>query len=86
MTGFDLESCSVPEALKINKKPVLFVHGGKDEVVPSGMAEECMAACASEKKILTIADAGHDDLEGREEFDQGLSGFIKELFEPSNNA
>ncbi len=83
---FSLYDVDTLRQLSLARVPVLFVHGGKDEVVPSGMAEECMAACASEKKILTIADAGHDDLEGREEFDQGLSGFIKELFEPSNNA
>lgn len=39
--------------------PVLFLHGEKDTVVPPEESEKNFAACASEKRLLLIPDAGH---------------------------
>jgi len=39
--------------------PVLFIHGEADDFVPCDMTRACYAACASEKYLLTVPDAGH---------------------------
>ena len=57
MTGFDLESCSVPEALKINKKPVLFVHGTNDAYVPYEMSRTNYESCTAPKFFLETSGA-----------------------------
>lgn len=56
---FDLEETSALEALKRCKKPVIFFHGEADDFVPCDMSRACFAACASEKRLVTIPNAGH---------------------------
>lgn len=57
--GFDLEETSALEALKRCKKPVIFFHGETDDFVPCDMSRACFAACASEKRLVTVPNAGH---------------------------
>lgn len=57
--GFDLEETSALEALKRCKKPVIFFHGETDDFVPCEMSRACFAACASEKRLVTVPNAGH---------------------------
>lgn len=57
--GFDLEQTSAVEALRRCKKPVIFFHGEDDAFVPCEMSKACFAACASEKRLVTVPDAGH---------------------------
>ena len=57
--GFNLEETSALEALKRCKKPVIFFHGETDEFVPCEMSRACFAACASEKRLVTVPNAGH---------------------------
>ena len=57
--GFDLEETTPIEALKTCCVPVLFFHGESDDFVPCEMSRLCFAACASEKKLVTVPSAGH---------------------------
>ena len=56
---FDLQKCDSRAMLKKSKIPILFIHGEADHFVPCKMSIENYTACASEKKIITIPNAGH---------------------------
>ena len=57
--GFSFYECNSRETLSRSKTPILFIHGKADDFVPSYMSEFGFAACASEKEILLVDDAGH---------------------------
>ena len=57
--GFDLEETSPMEAVKKSKVPIIFIHGDTDDFVPYGMSRALYEACASQKKLVPIAGAGH---------------------------
>ena len=56
---FDLEEGSAETALKAARVPVLFIHGEADRFVPCDMSRANYAACGSEKRLLTVTEAGH---------------------------
>ncbi len=56
---FDLEETDAVKAVKNSKVPVLLIHGESDTFVPSSMCKEIFDSCTSEKRILTVKDAGH---------------------------
>lgn len=39
--------------------PMMFIHGEEDDFVPFDMVFECYYACASEKELYTVSQAGH---------------------------
>ena len=57
--GFDLEEYSPMEAMETCTVPVIFFHGEEDQYVPCRMSRRLYRACRSEKKIVTIPNAGH---------------------------
>ncbi len=57
--GFHLEEASAVESLKYCKIPVLMIHGKADTFVPTYMSIACHDACASEKELLLVEEAGH---------------------------
>ena len=57
--GFSFYECNSRDTLSRAKVPILFIHGKADEFVPFWMSEVGYAACASEKEIHLIDDAGH---------------------------
>ena len=57
--GFGFKDYSTVTALQSNQLPVLFVHGEKDRFVPIKFTVENYAACNSEKRLITVPDAGH---------------------------
>ena len=56
---FHLEDGSPIEAVTRCKKPVIFIHGDKDDYVPLQMSQQMYDACASKKKLVVIEGAGH---------------------------
>ena len=56
---FDCKQCSAAQALKNNDIPVLFIHGGADDFVPTWMSRKNFAACRSEKELVIIDGAYH---------------------------
>lgn len=57
--GFHFKEYSTVEAMKNNYIPVLFIHGDKDELVPSKFSSESYDSCAGEKELLTVNGAWH---------------------------
>ena len=41
------------------KRPILFIHGGRDALVPVTMQKELFDACPTKKEILTVENAVH---------------------------
>ena len=80
---FDLEGASATEALSKCKVPILFIHGEADELVPCDMSRANYEACASEKELFTVPDAGHGmsyllDVDG---YMAKFKGFLQKHFE-----
>ena len=59
--GINFTDYSAIEQLKNAEVPILFVQGGKDEMVPPYMVHELYDACSSEKKLLFVDEAGHGE-------------------------
>lgn len=57
--GYSFKDASPLNAVKNAKKPILFIHGGKDDFVPFFMRDELFDACASEKYKFTADEAVH---------------------------
>ena len=56
---FDLEETSPLEAVAKAAVPLILIHGDNDEFVPYEMSARLYEACASPKKLVPIAGAGH---------------------------
>lgn len=79
---FDLESASATEALAKSKVPILLIHGEADNFVPCEMSRVNYEACASEKELFTVPEAGHGmsyltDVEG---YISKFRGFLQTNF------
>lgn len=57
--GFGLNSASSVKQLAKNKRPILFIHGGKDTYVPAHMAYENYQATHAPKQIWIVPNATH---------------------------
>lgn len=56
---FDLDEADAPTSLSETNLPVLFIHGEDDRFVPCEMSRRNYEACAAEKVLFTVPDAGH---------------------------
>ncbi|TMN21643.1 alpha/beta hydrolase [Lentibacillus cibarius] len=57
--GYMLGEASAVEQVKQNTLPLMIIHGGSDELVPTDMAEEIYDAAGGDKSIWIVPDAGH---------------------------
>lgn len=57
--GFSFKDYSTLKAMESNTIPVLFIHGEEDGLVPMEFSVRAFNACKAEKKLMTIATAGH---------------------------
>ena len=77
--GFDFKDTSALESVKKATAPMLFVHGGADEFVPTYMAYLLYDACASENKDLLIvdgADHAQSYIDGQSAYEEKLDKYI----------
>ncbi len=65
------------KALHAFHKPLLIVHGGRDDVVPEANTLRLIDALAQPPKIVRIAEAGHNDISNAMEFSVALSEFLR---------
>ncbi len=60
IAGFDFRDTDTKEAVANAKIPMLFIHGAKDDFVPTYMGSQLYAYCGSDDKELYLApDAAH---------------------------
>lgn len=64
-------------ALRAFQRPVLIVHGGRDEVVPEANTLRLIAALPATPQVLRIAAADHNDIAMHAEYAHALSGFMR---------
>lgn len=76
---FNLTESSAVSAVSESDVPILIIHGGADDFVPSYMAEEIYKACRSEKKLLIVPGAGHgmSYLVEKDLYEKTVKDFIK---------
>lgn len=76
---FNLTSSSSVSAVSESDVPILIIHGGADDFVPSYMAEEIYKECRSEKKLLIVPGAGHgmSYLVEKDLYEKTVKDFIK---------
>ncbi len=56
MDGYSFDQCDSVKSLKNATVPMLFIHGDKDDFVPTDMVYENYDACGSEDKTLIIVE------------------------------
>ncbi len=60
ISGYDFRDASPLEAVKNIRVPMIFIHGGNDDFVPTHMVNELYNACSSEhKELLIVEGAAH---------------------------
>lgn len=57
--GYDFKKASCVEQLKKCKKPMLFIHGEKDNFVPVSMGYQVYEAFPGDKELYIAKNAGH---------------------------
>lgn len=83
LAGFGLKQKDTREALKNAKVPVLMIHGLADDFVPSDMTVQGYHACAGEKELLLVKDAGHgvSFLKDKETYTKCIIAFLEKHLE-----
>lgn len=82
LAKYSFDEVSTCDTLKKVKVPVLFIHGRADDFVPCYMTERSFDACAGEKEVIYVENAGHGEsyLTERERCESTLKAFVeKEL-------
>ncbi len=59
LAGFSFYERDSRKALAKSKLPILLIHGTGDDFVPCCMTEQAYQACASEKEMFLVENAGH---------------------------
>lgn len=78
--GFKLQGGAV-NSVKECSVPILICHGEADDFVPVQMAREIFEACASEKYLFTVPNAGHgiSFIEDPDGYKAQLNNFLKRI-------
>lgn len=81
LAGYKFSDYSTLEALKDNKVPVLFIHGGKDKFVPTWMSNKNYEAATSKKRLLIVEEGGHGSslFEDQETYERTEKEFLDEV-------
>lgn len=80
---FDGDGYSTIDALKVNTRPVLFIHGSNDGFVPISMAFENYLATVAPKQLFIVPGAGHGMSYLTDT--QGYQTAVREFFEKCEN-
>lgn len=79
LAGYDLEHTNVRPHIISSRVPMLFVHGGEDDFVPTKMVYELYDLCQREKDLLIVDGAAHAQsiMAGYAEYTAKLDEFIE---------
>ena len=84
ISGYHFKDADAISAVQRAKLPMLFVHGTKDDFVPTRMGKELYMACNSEyKDLLLVEGAAHAESyqTNSEAYNQKLDEFIEKFIE-----
>ena len=56
---YDFKKVDAVESVSHAQVPMLFIHGTKDDFVPTYMVHELYDACSTDKDLLLVEGAGH---------------------------
>lgn len=59
VASFDGDEYSTLDAMEVNTRPILFIHGSDDNFVPLKMSVDNYLACKAPKDLLIVPGAGH---------------------------
>ncbi len=78
--GYDLFDSNPIEGAKKNTRPILYIHGTADELVPFYMVNDFYAVQKAPKRLFTVEGAGHCRSRSvqPEEYDKQMLDFINE--------
>lgn len=81
LAGYKFGDYSTIEALKDNKVPVLFIHGGKDKFVPTWMSNKNYESATCKKRLLIVDEGGHGSsvFEDTETYEKTEKEFLEEV-------
>lgn len=84
--GYDLRNAAPIEAVARSKTPTLFIHGVKDEFVPSSMMGKLYQAARCPKSFLWMPEADHATSVGTnpELYWAAVSTFLRDYFSQEN--
>lgn len=76
--GYRFRDYSTLTALQNTDRPVLLIHGDKDNFVPTFMTEQNFEACRSPKEKLIVKNAGHGAsyYQNHQEYEKAVSAFV----------
>lgn len=79
LLGIDVDAVDAHDAVRrYAPRPLLLLHGRRDEVVPLARAEALLAAAEGPAELVIFDEAGHDGLRESdpERYDRALTGFF----------
>ncbi len=81
--GYGYNDVNTLDEVKKTKIPIFFIHGDKDDFVPTYMTEQNYKACNSDKKILIVKGADHAEsyYVDREAYENGLKEMIEKYID-----
>ena len=81
--GFSLKEKDTRKTLQKSNYPIVIAHGLADDFVPCKMSQEGYDACAADKELLLVEDAGHGYcfLKDRQRYTQTITAFLERTLE-----
>lgn len=77
--GYGFRDYSTLTAVSETNIPILFIHGDKDNFVPTWMSEKNYEACNSPKELLIVKNAGHaaSYYENTQQYEEKVTAFME---------
>ncbi len=77
--GYGFKDYSTLTAVKETNIPILFIHGDKDNFVPTWMSEKNFEVCNSPKELLIVKNAGHaaSYYENTQQYEEKVTAFME---------
>lgn len=60
LAGYSLRDCCTTDIMTRNRRPVLWLHGERDRLVPCRMSLRAYDAAVCQKWLVTVPNAGHE--------------------------
>lgn len=81
--GFTFKEASAIDQVRNNTRPILIIHGGNDDLVPTEMGHQIYEAAGGDKALWIVPDSGHTkafDIVTKE-FQERVESFITDVLD-----